>query len=280
MPAISPKNVGSNATRGQELPVSPVAVTFEAARFGSTLGRVDPGSPHGGERVASAASSLAAAAALADVSRRRMYEFIRAARRPVTREEAAASVGISRKLAAFHLDKLVEVGLLRASFAPVEGIRRVGRTPKVYEPTEGGVQISIPERNHDLLAEVLIDAVLAEADGRPAREAASDIARERGVRLGEEAREGLRPGRLGPERALTLIAAVLAGQGFEPDREGPTRLRLRNCPFQPLAGKAPDLVCGLNHAFLSGVVDGLRATSATPLLRPHPGGCCVQFAAG
>jgi len=264
----------------KSLPVSPVAIPLEAEQIGSTLGRVDSGSPRGGERPASVTSSLAAAAALADVSRRRMYEFIRAGRRPITREEAAASIGISRKLAAFHLDKLVEVGLLRASFAPVGGIRRVGRTPKVYEPTEAGVQISIPERHHDLLAEVLIDAVLAEDDGQPAREAATDLARERGVRLGGEERERLRPGRLGTERALTLIAAVLAGQGFEPDREGPTRLRLRNCPFQPLAGKAPDLVCGLNHAFLTGVVDGLRATSVTPLLRPRPGGCCVEFAPG
>jgi len=257
-----------------------VAVPFEAEQIGSTLGRVDAGSPRRGEPAAAVTSSLAAAAALADVSRRRMYEFIRAGRRPITREEAAATVGISRKLAAFHLDKLVEVGLLRASFAPVGGIRRVGRTPKVYEPTEAGVHISIPERQHDLLAEVLIDAVLAEDDGRSAREAAIDIARERGIRLGGEERERLRPGRLGTERALTLIAAVLAGQGFEPDREGPIRLRLRNCPFQPLAGKAPGLVCVLNHAFLTGVVDGLRATSAMPLLRPCPGGCCVEFAAG
>jgi predicted ArsR family transcriptional regulator len=251
----------------------------EADRIGPTLGRVVSGSPGDGERAASVTSSLAAAAALADVSRRRMYEFIRAGRRPITREEAAASVGISRKLAAFHLDKLVEVGLLRASFAPVGGIRRVGRTPKVYEPTEAGVQISIPERQHVLLAEVLIDAVQAEDGSRSAREAATDIVRERGVRLGEEERERLRPGRLGSERALTTIAAVLAAQGFEPDREGPARLRLHNCPFQPLAGRAPDLICGLNYAFLTGVVDGLRARSAVPLLRPRPGGCCVEIAA-
>jgi predicted ArsR family transcriptional regulator len=57
--------------------------------------------------------AIRAVAALDDELRRGMYAFIRKARRPVTREEAAASVGISRKLAAFHLDKLVEVGLLR-----------------------------------------------------------------------------------------------------------------------------------------------------------------------
>ncbi|MDP8929787.1 MAG: hypothetical protein M3O70_14755, partial [Actinomycetota bacterium] len=90
-----------------------------------------PGTAAGGRGDASAApplAALAAVAALADQLRRRLYEFVRRAHRPITREEAAASVGISRKLAAFHLDKLVEVGLLRAHYEPVGGIRKVGRT--------------------------------------------------------------------------------------------------------------------------------------------------------
>ncbi|MBV9729689.1 MAG: helix-turn-helix domain-containing protein, partial [Pseudonocardiales bacterium] len=108
-----------------------------------------------------AAATLMAVAALSDELRRRMYGFIRRVRRPVSREEAAESVGISRRLAAFHLDKLVEVGLLRARYEPVGGIRKVGRTPKVYEPADTQVRISIPAREHDLLADILIDAVLA-----------------------------------------------------------------------------------------------------------------------
>ncbi|MGH3777950.1 MAG: helix-turn-helix domain-containing protein [Pseudonocardiaceae bacterium] len=107
-----------------------------------------------------AAAAVAAVAALSDELRRRMYGFIRRARRPVSREEAAKTVGISRRLAAFHLDKLVEVGLLRARYEPVGGIRKVGRTPKVYEPTDTEVRISIPAREHDLLAAILIDALL------------------------------------------------------------------------------------------------------------------------
>ena len=55
---------------------------------------------------------------LADDLRRRMYEFIRRADGPVSRDEAAAAVGISRKLAAFHLDKLVDAGLLEARLRP------------------------------------------------------------------------------------------------------------------------------------------------------------------
>jgi predicted ArsR family transcriptional regulator len=227
-----------------------------------------------------AASALAAVATLNDQLRRRMYGFIRQARRPVSRDEAAKSVGISRKLAAFHLDKLVEVGLLRARYEPVGGIRKVGRTPKVYEPTDDQLHISIPAREHDLLADILIDALLTEDQRKTGREAALRVAHHRGAELGTAERERLRPGRLGAERALTLATTVLARYGFEPDRITPTLLRLCNCPFQPLAAKAPQLICGINHAFLTGFLDALHASTLTAVLAPRTGECCVELTAG
>ncbi len=225
------------------------------------------------------AKSLAAVAALTDELRRRMYGFIRAAHCPVTREEAARSVGISRKLAAFHLDKLVEVGLLRASYEPVGGARKVGRSPKVYQPADAEVRISIPGRHHDVLADILVDAVLDEADGESAAQAALRAALRRGIELGAGERERARPGQLGVERSLTLAASALARYGFEPDRAAPERLRLRNCPFHPLAGRAPQLVCAVNHAFLAGFLDGLQARTVAAVLTPAAGQCCVELRA-
>ncbi|MGH3972163.1 MAG: helix-turn-helix transcriptional regulator [Pseudonocardiaceae bacterium] len=227
-----------------------------------------------------AAAALAAAAALSDQLRRQMYGFIRQAHRPVSREEAAKAVGISRKLAAFHLDKLVEVGLLRAHYEPVGGIRKVGRTPKVYEPTDTEVHISIPTREHDLLADILIDVLLTEDQDKGGREASFQVARHRGAELGTIERERTRPGRLSAERALTLTTAALTRYGFEPDRVTPTLLRLRNCPFAPLAAKAPQLVCGINHAFLTGFLDTLQASTLTAVLAPRAGWCCVELTAG
>jgi DNA-binding transcriptional ArsR family regulator len=92
------------------------------------------------------AASITAVAALADDLRRRMYAFIRDTGEPVTRDQAAAEVGISRKLAAFHLDKLVDAGLLQAGAA--RGLRRAGRAAKTYQPTDRVLQISIPPRQH------------------------------------------------------------------------------------------------------------------------------------
>jgi predicted ArsR family transcriptional regulator len=221
--------------------------------------------------------SLATLAVLSEEMRWRLYGFVRAAHRPVSREEAAASTGISRKLAAFHLDKLVSAGLLRARYDAPLGPRRVGRTPKTYEPSGADVAISIPPRRHDVLADILVDAVRAGAPGEDPRPAAARVARVKGTELGTGQRERLRPGRLGAERALTVAGEVLAECGYEPDRETPTQLRLRNCPFYPLSARAPDVVCAVNHAYLSGFLDGLGVTSAEAVHDPRPGICCVRL---
>jgi predicted ArsR family transcriptional regulator len=80
---------------------------------------------------------MAAIALLADELRQRLYRFIAAQPHPVTRDQAAAAVGISRKLAAFHLDKLVAAGLPEA-VTPHPASRRhgLGRAPGL--PAHGG----------------------------------------------------------------------------------------------------------------------------------------------
>lgn len=219
--------------------------------------------------------AIRAIAALEDSLRRGMYAYIRRTRRPVSRDEAAASVGISRKLAAFHLDKLVEAGVLQAHYEAVGGVRKVGRNPKVYEPSDVDIQVSIPQRHHDILAEILMTAVLA---GGNAEAAALQAAQTRGEREGAALRERThRPGRLGAERALTMAATILERHGFEPDRTAPNRIRLRNCPFHPLATKAPALVCGINQSFCSGILNGLAATRLEAALTPQPNECCVEL---
>ncbi|MEU0083362.1 transcriptional regulator [Streptomyces sp. NPDC006274] len=226
-----------------------------------------------------AAEGVEAVSVLADETRRRMHGFIRRARRPVTREEAAADAGISVKLAAFHLDKLVTAGLLRAGYDSPGAAPRVGRRPKVYEPAGADIRVSIPERRPDVLAEILVDAVLGQQAGEDARTAALRTARTRGEELGAATRADSRPGRLGPERSVTLSEAVLAQRGFEPERPTPTGLRLLNCPFHPLAARSPELVCAINHAFLGGLLEGLRANGIEAVLAPRPGRCCVELRA-
>jgi predicted ArsR family transcriptional regulator len=222
-------------------------------------------------------AAVAAVAALDDDVRRALYAHVRAAGAPVTREDAATAVGISRKLAAFHLDKLVDLGLLRSGIGEVRN-RRVGRTPLVYEPTDTDITVHVPERTPEVLAGILVDAVTEAKANEPARTAALRLARRHGAELGAAVRTRLgRPGRLGAERAGRMASDVLAGQGFEPYCEG-SAVRLRNCPFHALAQRAPEFVCGLNREYLAGVVDGLGAESSlTAELAPRPGECCVEI---
>jgi predicted ArsR family transcriptional regulator len=219
---------------------------------------------------------------LGDESRWRLFSFIRRSRRAVTREEAAAKVGISRKLAAFHLDKMVAAGLLRARYEATGEATgeapRVGRRPKVYEPVADDISVSIPGRQYRLLADLLLQTLLDERPARSRREVATRTAREHGLALGAE---GRRPGAAERAGAAALPAcmSVLEAHGYEPVLEGDREVRLRNCPFHPLAAQATDLVCGMNQAFLAGYLDGLQVSGVEAVLDPAPGECCVRLSA-
>jgi predicted ArsR family transcriptional regulator len=220
---------------------------------------------------------LAAIALLADELRQRLYRFVAAQPGPVTRDQAAAAVGISRKLAAFHLDKLTAAGLLEAT-TPDPASRRPGpgRAPKAYRPAAAEVAVSVPQRRYELLGEVLAQAIVADGPASTTRHTAHQLARERGVALGERVWAQRRLGRLGPERALTVIGELLGVCGYAPTRTAtPLQLVLRNCPFRQLARHAPELVCGLNQEFLAGLLAGLQTHRIDAVLQPDPARCCV-----
>lgn len=220
-----------------------------------------------------------AVAALDDPQRARLYDAVRAARRPVTREEAAQAVDVSRKLAAFHLDRLVDFGLLQvvAALAPTMAPRGVGRTPKRYQPVEDAVAVTIPARSYEELAVILVDAAERESSDHSGQSARRRAARSRGRERGVSAAGTGTRGRLGPERALALMESVLKEHGYEPYRADQGSLRMSNCPFHTLAERAPSLVCGINEAFLSGLLEGLGVRSLTAVLEPRQGECCVEI---
>ncbi|MGC1211971.1 MAG: hypothetical protein WA890_11990 [Micromonospora sp.] len=204
-----------------------------------------------------------AVTALVDQVRRGLYDYVRGQDHPVTRDEAAEARHISRNLAAFHLDKLVDAGLLQARYeAPADQPRGRGRTPKVYEAAPGCISLTIPERRYDLMGEILAQAVAE--DPTDARSAALRLAAQRGAAIGHEAGGG------GP------LGVVLAELGFEPADEDKL-IRLRNCPFHDLAAQQTALVCGLNQAFIAGLLDGLDRPDLKADLAPTPGACCVQI---
>jgi predicted ArsR family transcriptional regulator len=217
--------------------------------------------------------------ALEDELRQRLYLFVRSAGRPVNRDEAASSAGISRKLAAFHLDKLVDRGLLTYSYArpPGRGGRGAGRSAKYYEPSNRQIDVTIPERRYDLLGSVLLRALRSQEQGETGEEAARRAAGEAGAEIGraERTRLGIAPP--GPERAMAVATQVLEERGYEPYGDNRGHVRLRSCPFHELAEQGPDLVCGMNERLVEGVVRGLGNDTVGVVRDPVPGECCVRL---
>jgi predicted ArsR family transcriptional regulator len=228
------------------------------------------------------AEKTAAIAALADPLRRRLYELVRGAGRPVSRDEAADATGISRSLAAFHLDKLVDRGLLTFGYARPEGRSGpgAGRPSKVYEPSDVEVEVSIPARRYDVIGKLLVDSIRAEPGKGARAEVAASVAAGEGRRIGEEVRKELRMRPPGTERAMAATASILRERGYEPYPAEDGSLRLRSCPFHAVARHAPELVCRMNREFIEGIVRGIGNQTLEAALEPSPGQCCVVLRHG
>jgi predicted ArsR family transcriptional regulator len=211
-------------------------------------------------------------AALADPLRRRLYRYVARSAAPVGREAAADAVGVAVHTAKFHLDRMVDDGLLAVEYRRLSGRSGpgAGRPAKLYRRSGHEFAVSLPERRYDLLSKILAESAEASVRRRvPVDEVAPEVAHRRGVTFGTE-REGSAPN----ESALDRLAAALDDGGYEP-RVAEDRMVLENCPFHLAAQDHPELVCGLNLEFVDGVAEGLRCRGVTASLEPAPGRCCV-----
>ncbi len=221
---------------------------------------------------------IQAVALLEEPNRQRLYDLVVASHEPVGRDDAAGALGISRELAAFHLDRLVEAGLLETEYRRRSGRTGpgAGRPAKLYRRGGREVAVSFPPRHYDLAADVMATA-LDRLGGGPAVDAVTTVARERGTMAGTEARgkAGARPGR---RRLLSALIDTLRGAGYEPEVSGPAgSVCLRNCPYHALVSDHRGLTCGMNLAWAEGVIGGLADSGLRPELAPKPGYCCVVF---
>jgi predicted ArsR family transcriptional regulator len=212
---------------------------------------------------------IAAVAAVDDPQRAALYDYVSRRPEPVGRDEAAHELGLPRSTAAFHLDRLVEQGLLVTEYRRLTGRSGPGsgRPSKLYRRAPGDVQVSIPPRQYELAGELLATAI-DEADrcGIPVREALTAVATETGRRLGASA------GSLG---------AALEEGGYQPRADEAGGLTLANCPFHRLASAHTELVCHANAALLRGIADGAGADpGAVESVTPLDEGCCVRIAPG
>ena len=215
--------------------------------------------------------SLEVMATLRDPTRRRLYRYIERQPAAVGRDEAAKALGVSRALAAFHLEKLVGVGLLRAEYRRLSGRtgRGAGRTSKLYKRAAQQFEVSLPERRYDILARLLAESIGARQSTSPDAQPAYEYGRALGLRSRRRLREATQPAQL-----LQCVEDVAEKLGFDPYRDASDRVRLRNCPFDPLSRLYTPLVCGVAQAILTGVVEGLGSDQLTVGREMRPERCC------
>ncbi|MGV0873477.1 helix-turn-helix transcriptional regulator [Mycolicibacterium sp. XJ879] len=198
---------------------------------------------------------------LEDPVRRQLYECVAESEAPISREQAAAVVGIGRTLAAYHLDKLADAGLLTISYQRLTGRDGpgAGRPAKLYARAPGEMTISVPPRDYELLARLLVGAV--EKDDSGAVKAAVDGAAFEAGRT------------VGTESAPDIVGA-LRRCGYQPHVDDDC-VSLRNCPFHMVARDHLEVVCGLNLRLVEGILAGCDQPRAHAELTPHPDRCCV-----
>jgi predicted ArsR family transcriptional regulator len=215
---------------------------------------------------------------LGDPLRRALYRHVAERGIPVSREDAAHAVGISRPLAAYHLDKLVDDGLLAARYHRRSGRRGpgAGRPAKHYVRADRQIELSLPARDYAALAELLAGAVEADPSGT-AQAALNRAAGALGAELGTEAAKHTVPDS-NPDQVLAAVRQALAARGYEPHDDADGAIRLRNCPFDRIAAQHRQLVCGANLAMLQAFTDRLGGDPPVrAVLDPQPGRCCITL---
>jgi predicted ArsR family transcriptional regulator len=206
---------------------------------------------------------------LADPVRRQVYDYVASHGEPVGREQTSSETGIALHTAKFHLERLVEEGLLRTEFRRLSGRTGpgAGRPAKLYFRAAVEVSASVPPRSYDLVGSVLAAAVAASLAGTPLEEALHDEARRRGEASGSAYDGG--------GEGLERVRGLLAREGFEPAVDD-ADLSLRNCPFDALAKEQPALVCRVNLDYVGGALEGLGCHGLRARLDPAQDRCCVR----
>jgi predicted ArsR family transcriptional regulator len=209
-----------------------------------------------------AGNRAAALASLGDPARRAVYDVVAHEPEAIGRDAVARATGLPRSTAAFHLDRLVEAGLLTVEFRRLTGRTGpgAGRPAKLYRAAAEELIGSVPERHYELVGELLAAAAeRVERDGTPMSVAVAAEARAAGLALGAE---------------HAPLETALIACGYAPRDDGDGGIALENCPFHALARRHTDLVCGANLALVEGMAEATR-DPREPRLVPPDGGCCV-----
>jgi predicted ArsR family transcriptional regulator len=211
--------------------------------------------------------------------RRGVLRVLRTAKTPMSIIAVADVLEVHPNTARFHLERLVDDGLVEQ----VEpGKKGPGRPPLMFRAVKqmdrGGI------RHYRLLAEILAAGFAGEPDPRVKALAAGhawgkDLATlDSGLVSGSESA----PDVVGADEAIDRLVDMLDELGFAPERqstEGVGRIRVRHCPFLELAEDWAHVVCPIHLGLMQGVLEAWGAPVATERLETfvEPDLCLVHL---
>jgi predicted ArsR family transcriptional regulator len=206
--------------------------------------------------------------ALGNRSRARVYATLRDAGEPLDAATLAARVGLHQNTVRWHLDHLLDAGLVSSGRQPLD---RPGRPRVVYEALPEPLPAAAAD-DHRLLASALAAALADTPDG-PQRAVAA------GEEWGRYLVERPEPGaRTAAADAVEAVVQILDDQGFAPTVDG-TCVAMHHCPFRELATKHPEVVCGMHHGLVVGALAELRTDVSAGELVPfaEPDVCTLEL---
>jgi predicted ArsR family transcriptional regulator len=199
---------------------------------------------------------------LAEPARRRVWDAVRAAARPVGVSELATTLGIHPNTVRLHLARLVEAGLVLEA---VETDRHPGRPG--YRYRAAGADPATDAGAYRRLATLLAHAVRSRVSAREAGRAvaASDA------------------GPLAGSDPVEAIAAALAQEGFAPEVHDADNdhieIVLHACPFADAAAEDPATICELHLGLAEGAAQAIGGVEVDRLHinNPYKAGCRLEL---
>lgn len=202
--------------------------------------------------------------ALADPTRERLLDLLRATEEPQPVSALSAALDLHQNTVRAHL-LLLEQAELVVSTSDRSGAR--GRPSILFSAVPAAA-----EQEHALLAAALASALEPLPDGVEVAEAA-------GRSWGGVMIERLEPGRVPDgEACIERVASLLRRRGFAPEVDG-SELVMHRCPFRELAERYPRVVCAFHGGLIDGALDELGSDIGLEGLEPWvtPSTCVARF---
>ena len=186
--------------------------------------------------------------------------------------EVATRMGLHPNTARFHLDGLVEAGLVERS---TETRDEPGRPRALYTARPDAARAG--QRSYRLLAEILTSYIAAH-EAKPAK-----AARDAGYTWGRYLAERPPPyRRTDAATANRQLMRMLGDVGFDPEPAGGRKqqILLHHCPFREAAAENREVVCSVHLGLMQGLLAELDSPLSAERLDPfvEPSLCVAHLA--